>query len=45
MSYIHVEVVVAGIVSVQDKLLGGVGSCVKEDILEKGHGERILMCT
>ena len=34
---IHVEIVVAGVVGVQDELLGGVGSGVEEDVLDKGH--------
>ena len=34
MQLIHVEIVVAGVVSVQDELLGGVGSRVEEDVLK-----------
>ena len=43
---IHVEIVVAGIVGVQDELLGGVGSGVEEDVLDKGHRRgRLFMCS
>ena len=32
--YVHVEIIVTGIVGVQDELLGGIGPSVEEDILD-----------
>ena len=42
MKLIHVEIVVAGVVGVQDELLGGVGSRVEEHVLEDDQGENGL---
>ena len=36
--YVHVEIVVTGIVGVQDELLGGVGPGVEEDVLMAKKG-------